>query len=167
MWALHDSLQQTNAGHIDGSSTNNADDLQNLAGNVSGSPGDFDPNDDDDLELQFQETSSGTNRIRSTEIDGTRFRFNTGHGFDRVHTNQATGVTTDLRTTNLTPNQIESAIAQDAFNYSSNGGNIPRVGTGFQGPLVRSITINDFNIEYRVVQLADESINISTYYLLP
>src|SRR5437868_10546807 len=60
----------------------------------------------------FVASSSGTNLIRTTMVAGRRLQLNTGHGYYRPHTNPA-GVVTDLQTSGLTPDQVETAIALD------------------------------------------------------
>ncbi len=61
--------------------------------------------------------------IREWESDGVTYQMKTGHGFNRA---QSGG--TDLRTTNLTPDQVEQSIISDIEGYRSTGGTQSRAG---------------------------------------
>lgn len=118
------------------------------------------------ISLNYTSTSgTGSNLVRTAETSNAQFQFNTGHGFYRPHTSR--GVTTDLRTTTLTPELIEDAIAQDLTVFRNAGGQIPSITGGSTNPLVRSMPIGNLTIEYRAVLGANGTINIGTYYMLP
>jgi hypothetical protein len=112
-------------------------------------------------------SSKGTdeNLIRRAITDsGQGFQFNTGHGFYRAHTGPG-GIVTDLRTTNLTPDQIEGAIANDILMYKGGGGIIPQAGNS--GYLQRSVTAGGLTVEYRAVELSNGTVAVGTYFLKP
>jgi len=114
--------------------------------------------------LTFTARGTGTQLIRTTQLQNTTLQFNTGHGFDRPHTGPG-GRITDLRTTSLTPDTIETAIAHDVAAYRASGGTLPRVGTqGFRGPLERTLQVEGISITYRVVETGVNHINIGTYF---
>ncbi|WP_405110628.1 HINT domain-containing protein [Micromonospora sp. NBC_01405] len=60
--------------------------------------------------VDFISKGAGVNLRRSAEINGEKWHFNTGHGFNRAH-HGPDGTMNDLRTTTLTPDQVEGAIA--------------------------------------------------------
>lgn len=109
---------------------------------------------------------TGTSLIRNAIVEGITFQFNTGHGFYRPHTD-ANGIVTDLRTTNLTPDDIETEISYDVLAFLASGGSLPQPGSGFAGPLQRTVTINNYQIAYRTVQVNSTTICVSTYFLIP
>jgi hypothetical protein len=75
-------------------------------------------------------------------------------------------VQTDLRTTTLTPDEIEQGIVSDSHGYMRGGGNVLRAGTpGFSGPLERRITVGGYRIGYRVAQTLDGAYRVGTYWL--
>ncbi|MER6304309.1 polymorphic toxin-type HINT domain-containing protein, partial [Kitasatospora sp. NPDC001539] len=109
----------------------------------------------------------GQDLKRSATVGNDQWQFNTGHGFDRAHTGPG-GVTNDLRTTGLTPDEIEQGIVSDAYSHMANGGAVPRVGSpGFSGPLERQVRVGGFNIGYRVSQTPDNVYRVATYWLNP
>jgi hypothetical protein len=108
---------------------------------------------------------TGADLKRSATVGNDQWQFNTGHGFDRVHTGPG-GVQTDLRTTGLTPDQIEQGIVGDVYRHMANGGTVPRAGApGFSGPLERQVQVGGFGIGYRVVQTPDNVYRVATYWL--
>ncbi|GGS54631.1 RHS repeat-associated core domain-containing protein [Actinokineospora fastidiosa] len=119
-----------------------------------------------DKELKYTSSQgSGQDLKRSATFGDDQWQFNTGHGFDRVRTGPG-GVQNDLRTTGLTPDEIEKSIAADAYSHMANGGIMPRTGTqGFSGPLERRVQVGGFDIGYRMVQTPDNVYRVSTYWL--
>ena len=110
---------------------------------------------------------AGQDLKRSATVGDDQWQFNTGHGFDRVHTGPG-GATNDLRTTGLTPDEIEQGIVVDAYGHIADGGVVPRVGSpGFSGPLERQIQVGGFNIGYRLSQTPDNVYRVATYWLIP
>ena len=76
--------------------------------------------------INFVSKGAGRDLRRTAEIDGETWRFNTGHGFNRPH--EGPSGMNDLRTTALTPDQVETAIARDVNAFRASGGQVP-----FQG----------------------------------
>ncbi|MCU0492728.1 MAG: hypothetical protein MUD01_14140 [Chloroflexaceae bacterium] len=111
----------------------------------------------------FTSSGAGTHLRRTTTVDGTTFQFNTGHAYNRPHTGPG-GVVTDLRTSGLTPDDIEPAIINDIDAFRSAGNTLPTAGSGV---VTRSVNINGVNVEYRVSQLPDGRVSITTYYQVP
>jgi len=107
---------------------------------------------------------AGKDLKRTATVNGDQWQFNTGHGFDRVHTGPG-GVQTDLRTTGLSADQIEQGIAGDVYDYMGNGGSIPRPGPA--GPYQGSLNVGGYNVGYRVVQTPDGVYRVPTYWLNP
>lgn len=108
---------------------------------------------------------TGTSLIRNAILDGTTFQFNTGHGFYRCHID-VNGIVTDLRTTNLIPDDIETEISNDVLTFLASGGSLPQPAPGFTGPLQRTVIVNNYQIAYRAVQINSTTIFISTYFLI-
>jgi hypothetical protein len=90
----------------------------------------------------FSSKGAGTNLIRSTNVLGRIIQLKTGHGYYRPH-KLPTGQITDLRTSGLTPDQIETA---------------------FKGPLSRTVAVSNILVTYRAVESAGGVINVPTYY---
>ncbi len=111
----------------------------------------------------FVASSSGMNLIRTTMVAGRRLQFNTGHGYYRPHTNPV-GVVTDLQSSGLTPDQVETAIALDIQARLSAGVAFPIAGPAFSGPLLGSVSVCGVAVEYRVVELAGGTLHVGTYY---
>jgi peptidoglycan hydrolase-like protein with peptidoglycan-binding domain len=110
---------------------------------------------------------AGQDLKRSATVGNDQWQFNTGHGFDRAHTGPG-GVTNDLRTTGLTPDEIEQGVVSDAYSHMANGDVVPRVGSpGFSGPLERQIQVGGYNIGYRASQTPDNVYRVATYWLIP
>ncbi|MCP2730239.1 hypothetical protein [Limnofasciculus baicalensis] len=109
---------------------------------------------------------TGTTLVRNAIIQGINFQFNTGHGFYRTHNNPS-GVVTNLHSTGLTPDIIEIEISHDILAFLSTGGSLPQPNPSFTGPLERNITVNSYQIGYRVVQTKFNTISVSTYFLIP
>ncbi|MFU8874456.1 DNRLRE domain-containing protein [Micromonospora sp. SL4-19] len=99
------------------------------------------------------------NLRREWESNGTTYQINTGHGFNRAH---RTG--TDLRSTNLTPDQVEQAIIADIEKFKSGGGALPQVGRDV-GTAERTIDVNGQSITYNAVQVGADRVGVSTYWL--
>ncbi|MDX3180181.1 DUF6531 domain-containing protein [Streptomyces sp. ME02-7008A-1] len=108
----------------------------------------------------------GQDLKRSATVGDDEWQFNTGHGFDRAHAG-ANGVPNDLRTTGLTPDQIEQGIVDSVYAHIENGGVIPRVGPGFTGPLDGAMKMDGHSIGYRVSQTPDNVYRVATYWLNP
>jgi hypothetical protein len=111
----------------------------------------------------FSSKGAGTSLIRSTSVLGRTVRIKTGHGYHRPHKLQS-GQITDLRTSGLTPDQIESPIVQDIEAYLLSGGTIPKVGPAFKGPLARTVGISNIQVSYRTVESPGGIIDVPTYY---
>ncbi|MFE9207587.1 RHS repeat-associated core domain-containing protein, partial [Micromonospora sp. NPDC007230] len=99
------------------------------------------------------------NLRREWESNGTTYQINTGHGFNRAH---RTG--TDLRSTNLTPDQVEQAIIADIEKFKSGGGALPQVGRNV-GTAERTIDVDGQSITYNAVQIGADRVGVSTYWL--
>jgi hypothetical protein len=65
--------------------------------------------------------SADTSLIQNAVLHGITFQINTGHGFYRPHTD-STGIVTDLCTTSLTPDAIETEISHDVLVFLPSGG---------------------------------------------
>ncbi|CAL9423274.1 putative T7SS-secreted protein [Streptomyces sp. enrichment culture] len=116
---------------------------------------------------EYTSKGEGQDLKRSAKVGDDQWHFNTGHGYDRAHTGPG-GVTNDLRTTDLKPDQIEQAIVSDVYAYMRDGGTVPRAGTpGFSGPLDGSVKIDGHDVGYRVIQRPDGAYQLSTYWLNP
>ncbi|MFG1940251.1 DNRLRE domain-containing protein [Micromonospora tulbaghiae] len=112
----------------------------------------------------YTSKGSGPDLRRSAMVGNDQWHFNTGHGFNRAHTGPG-GVKNDLRTTTLTPDQIESAIVGDVYKFKSEGGAVPRAGSpGFAGPLQRNVDVGGAKIGYRVSQSPDGAFRVATYW---
>jgi RHS repeat-associated protein len=113
--------------------------------------------------VNFVSKGAGLDLRRTAEIDGETWRFNTGHGFNRAH--EGPSGMNDLRTTTLTADQIETAIARDVNAFRASGGQIPVPGTsGFRGPLERYVDVGGAKIGYRVTNTPDGAFNVPTYW---
>ncbi|MFE3543429.1 DUF6531 domain-containing protein [Nocardia sp. NPDC059177] len=110
---------------------------------------------------------TGENLRRTATVGSDQWNFNTGHGYNRAHTDNATGLQNDLRTTGLTADQIESAIVNDVYNRISAGATIPSPGSaGFTGPLQAVVSVDGHNVGYRVSQTSHDSVfRVATYWL--
>ena len=111
----------------------------------------------------FSSKGTGTNLIRSTTVLGRIIQLKTGHGYHRPH-KLPSGRITDLRTSGLTPDQIEEAIVQDIETYLLGGGTVPKVGPAFKGPLTRTIGISNIQVTYRTIESPGGIIDVPTYY---
>ena len=103
--------------------------------------------------------------VHYTESSGIRFQFKTGHSFYRAHL-MPEGGKTDLRTTGLTPDQVEGEIVADILIFLDSGGELPVLGKGFRMPLQREIIVERHRLAYRVVELMDGTISVGTYFAL-
>ena len=113
----------------------------------------------------YTSRGSGQDLKRSAAVGDDQWHFNTGHGFNREHTGPG-GVRNDLRTTGLTPDEIEQRIVEDVYDHLEKGGSVPQAGTpGFTGPLNRSVQVGDFSIGYRVILRPDGDYQLATYWL--
>ncbi|MFJ8019008.1 hypothetical protein [Streptomyces sp. NPDC096311] len=72
-----------------------------------------------------------------------------------------------MRTTGLSPDQIEQGIVNSVYDHMMNGGTMPRVGPGFTGPMDGSVKIGGHDIGYRVSQTPDSVYRLATYWLNP
>lgn len=99
------------------------------------------------------------NLRRDWDSNGTTYQINTGHGFNRAH---RTG--TDLRSANLTPDQVEQAIIADLEKFRSGGGALPQVGRNV-GTAERTIDVDGKSITYNAVQIGPDRVGVSTYWL--
>jgi hypothetical protein len=109
----------------------------------------------------FDSVGSGDNLKRTAEIDGEKWQFNTGHAFNRAH-NGPKGES-DLRTTTLTPDQIETSIARDTKVFEEGGGVVPRSGTP-AGKANRYVDVNGTKIGYRLSRTPDGVYRVPTYW---
>lgn len=100
------------------------------------------------------------NLRREANVNGTTYKINTGHGFNRPHKGGG-----DLQTTTLTPDQVESAIIKDIEGYRSSGGGLPQA--GFGKPAERTIDVNGYSITYRAMQNGASTVQVPTYWLNP
>ena len=110
---------------------------------------------------KFDSVGSGDNLKRSAEIDGEKWQFNTGHAFNRAH--KGPNGESDLRTTTLTPDQIETSIARDTKAFEEGGGVVPRSGTP-AGKANRYVDVNGTKIGYRLSQTPDGVYRVPTYW---
>jgi hypothetical protein len=114
-----------------------------------------------------QSQGVGQDLKRSATVGDDQWQFNTGHAFDRVHTGPD-GIKNDLKTTTLSPDEVEQGIVNDVYGYVKGGGSVPRAGTpGFSGPLNRQIEVGGFKIGYRVVLTPSNVYAVGTYWLNP
>jgi hypothetical protein len=97
--------------------------------------------------------------VREVTLSATRYQINTDHSFNRPHIRPG-GVQTDLRTTGLTPDQVEEAIVRDLDVFWRGGGTVPSV-----GHVERSVTVGGYAISYRAFQLGPHVVAISTYFM--
>jgi hypothetical protein len=111
----------------------------------------------------FTAVGSGTNLIRMTTVAGRPLQIKTGHSYFRPHLTAA-GIVRDLRSSGLTLDQVETAIAWDLETKLTAGVVLPAPGPGFTGPLFGSVVLAGITIEYRVVELAGGTIHVGTYY---
>jgi RHS repeat-associated protein len=112
-------------------------------------------------------TDSGVNLKRSATVSDDKWQFSTGHGYDRQHTGPG-GVKNDVRTTGLTPDQIEQGIADDVYSYMKGGGTVPRPGTpGAPAYHEGNVDVGGYNIGYRVTNTPDGTYRVGTYWLNP
>ena len=94
----------------------------------------------------------GKNLIRVFKIGNKEIWINSGHGFETAH---ATG---SFSATNLSRDQIESAIVKDIEScintISKDGNNITK----------RTVEVDGINVGYKVIQTSESKISVSTYY---
>jgi hypothetical protein len=101
-----------------------------------------------------------------TSAGGTRYRFNTGHGYNRPHESPG-GISRDFSGTGLTADEIETAIMQQIESFRATGGTLPVPGTpGFNGPVQGSVSIGSHQVGFRAVLLNTGEIAVSTYFPL-
>ncbi|WP_127508968.1 DNRLRE domain-containing protein [Actinoplanes solisilvae] len=106
--------------------------------------------------------ADGDKDLRRTWKSGdVNYNINTGHGFNRAH-----GGGTDLRTTGLTPDEVEKAIIADIEKFKGGGGKLadPADGTGVF-KTERTIDVNGNSITYRANQTTPDTVNVATYWL--
>jgi hypothetical protein len=111
----------------------------------------------------FSSKGIGTNLIRTTTVLGRTVRLKTGHGFYRPH-KLPSGQVTDLSTSGLTPDQVETGIILDMETFLAGGDTIPKVGVGFTRPLERTVFVNNARVTYRAVESPGGTIDVPTYY---
>ena len=111
----------------------------------------------------FSVHSSGTNLIRTTTVGGQPLQIKTGHGYYRPHTGPG-GKVTDLQLSGLTVDEIKTAIAADVEAFLLSGGILPVPGSGFTGPLRRTLAVGGIMIEYRAVESPEGYLDVPTYY---
>jgi hypothetical protein len=116
-------------------------------------------------ELSFVSKGSGGDLVRYKESSGVRFQFKTGHGFYRIH-RMPDGSESDLRTTGLTPDRIETEIIADLLLFLDSGGELPVLGEDFRMPLQREVLIERHRLAYRIVELTDGTVSVGTYFAL-
>ncbi|GAA4039961.1 putative T7SS-secreted protein [Streptomyces shaanxiensis] len=107
----------------------------------------------------------GENLKRWAKVGDDDWQFNTGHGYDRVHTGPG-GVKNDVRSTGLSADQVEAAIARDVYDFIKGGGSVPQPGPGIR-PLEGAVDIDGHSIGYRVAQTPDGTYRVATYWLNP
>jgi hypothetical protein len=106
---------------------------------------------------------SGTHLTTTRQSGGTTYRFNTGHGFNRAHKSG-----TDLRNTNLTPDDVENAIMAELDAFRASGGTLPTVSGGaVPQPYIGRAGLGGQTIEFSAVQTSGGMVSVGTYYLLP
>lgn len=120
-------------------------------------------------ELEFTVVSRPAQQLRrSTRVNGETIEFGTDHGMNRSHTKN--GMTTDLRTTPLTADQVESAIARDLATKKAAGLSLPgppaKLSRGPFESYEGEVSVNDLTIGYKAVQLPTR-VDVPTYYLKP
>lgn len=109
----------------------------------------------------WETQNPGPNQTRTTEIEGARFRVNSGHGFDREHR------TGDFKNTGLSRDQVEDGIVNDVMSNVplSSIPNSPSIASPFR-PYTGTVTVNGVQVGYTAVNVNGE-INIGTYYPMP
>lgn len=107
----------------------------------------------------------GENLKRWAKVGEDDWQFNTGHGYDRVHTGPG-GVKNDVRSTGLSADQVEKAIVRDVYALIESGGKVPQPGPGVR-PLEGAVDVDGHNIGYRVAQTPDGTYRVATYWLNP
>ncbi|HYH99114.1 hypothetical protein [Hyalangium sp.] len=106
---------------------------------------------------------SGTNLTTTRQSGGTTYRFNTGHGFNRAHRSG-----TDLRNTDLTPDEVENAIMDHLNAFRASGGALPTVSGGVvPQPYIGRVGVGGHTIGFSAVQTPGGTVSVGTYYLLP
>jgi hypothetical protein len=114
--------------------------------------------------IVFSSKGAGTNLIRATTAAGRVVQIKTGHAFYRAHKGPG-GAVIDLRTSGLTPDEIETEIVQDIEKYLVSGGAFPQPGkAGFTGPASRTVTVKGVALTYRAVQSPGGMIDVPTYF---
>jgi hypothetical protein len=98
------------------------------------------------------------NELTVYNYDGQNIQVNSGHGYNRPHTDPA-GNARDFSGTGLSQQQIERAIVVDA---TSRGSSIPPAGPG--AATTFSVQVNGHSVNYRAVLLPNGTIAISTYF---
>ncbi|RLT38590.1 MAG: hypothetical protein DWI57_11775 [Chloroflexi bacterium] len=116
-------------------------------------------------QLAFLPEGTGGTLIRFTEASGIQFQFKTGHSFYRPH-RTPDGSNTDLRNTELTPDEIEAKIVTDIHLFLDSGGSLPILGQDFRQPMQREILVEGHRIAYRAVELPNGSISVGTYFAM-
>ncbi|HYO52432.1 MAG TPA: hypothetical protein VEU50_06575, partial [Archangium sp.] len=108
-------------------------------------------------------TANGTNSTTTRQQDGTTYRFNTGHAFNRAH---KTG--SDLRQTSLSSDEVETAIMSHLRTYRASGGRLPVAQNGaVPTPHIGRVTVGPYTLEFSAVQASNNTVFVGTYYLLP
>ncbi len=109
------------------------------------------------------QTNFWTNR---TSAGGTKYRFNTGHGYNRPHESPGS-ISKSFSGTGLTADEIETAIMQQLESFRASGGTLPVPGTpGFNAPFQGSVTLGAQQVGFRAVLLNTGEIAVSTYFPL-
>jgi len=97
---------------------------------------------------------------------GTKYRFNTGHGYNRHH-ERPDGSSKSFSGTGLTADEIETAIMQWMESFRASGGTLPVPGTpSFNGPFQGSVITGSHPVGFRAVMLNTGEIAVSTYFPL-
>jgi hypothetical protein len=106
---------------------------------------------------------TGTNMTTTRQSGGVTYRFNTGHAFNRAH---RTG--SDLRNTNLTPDDVENAIMDHVNALRTSGGTLPMASGGaVPQPYLGRVRVGAHTIGFSAIQTPGGSVSVGTYYLLP
>jgi hypothetical protein len=106
----------------------------------------------------FRSSGTGTHLVRTTRVGGQKVRLSSGHGYNRAHRSG------DLRGSGLSMDDIDNAIVDDVILFRKGNGLIPNVTSSGARHIDRAINVNGTNVGYRLNQLADGTLNISTYW---
>jgi len=109
--------------------------------------------------IQWNSKGSGTDLIRSTQINGRTLKIKSGHGYNRPH---ITGDVSNIGTMD----EIDYAIALDIQLTLASGINFPPI-TATPPYIERDIIVNGQSITYRALELPSSAIEVTTYFPTP